>query len=352
MTRTQRRWLGWGVAAAILALATFQISRNPQWRHFDWSRLESLLLHLNVWALILAILAGYASYLVRAWRWQFFTNPVKRCSLGILFAGQILGFSTVYLIGRAGEVVRPAYIAKKERLPFTSQAAVWVLERICDSLALVVLLAITLYFAPPPEISSAAGGVARGARRAAGAVTAFCVLVIVLLILYRIYSDRFLAWLQRGPLRAVPPRLRPHIEGFFHSFTSGLSVMQDPADALASILCTAVLWGLNVTVMWLDFRSLGGGIASLSWRAASLTLVLSSLGLLVQLPGIGGGYQVVILLVLKDVFRVSAEAAASAAILIWLTVMAPCVALGIILAIREGLTLKKLKAMAGVGGST
>lgn len=348
MTRTQRRWLGWGITAAILGVVVFLISRNPQWKNFQWRRLESLLLHLNPELLILAIAAGYLSYLIRAWRWQFFTMPVKRCSLGVLFIGQILGFSTVYLIGRAGEVVRPAYIARAERLPFSSQVAVWVLERICDTLALVALLAIGLYIAPTPEIG--VGGLVRSVERAADAVTALCALLIVLLILYRVCSARFLVWLDRGPMRLVSQKIRVHVEGFFRSFSSGLQVMQDPWDALASVLCTALLWGLNVTVFWLDFRSLGGSVASLSWRAAALTVVLSSLGLLVELPGIGGGYQVVILLVLKDVFRVPAEGAASAAILIWLTVMVPCVALGVALAIREGITIKKLKAMAKNAG--
>ena len=36
------------------------------------------------------------------------------------------------MLGRAGEMIRPYIIAKKERLTFTSQVAVWGVERIFD----------------------------------------------------------------------------------------------------------------------------------------------------------------------------------------------------------------------------
>ena len=42
-----------------------------------------------------------------------------------MLAPQFIGFSALALLGRAGEMVRPYIIAKKERLTFTSQVAVW-----------------------------------------------------------------------------------------------------------------------------------------------------------------------------------------------------------------------------------
>ncbi|MGH9326360.1 MAG: lysylphosphatidylglycerol synthase transmembrane domain-containing protein [Terriglobia bacterium] len=345
MKKTQRRWLGWAIGTAILVLILYQFRNNPQWKNFQWHRLGFLLAHVDPKLLTLAILASLLTYLIRAWRWKFFTDPVKNCSLWTLFKGQILGFSSIYLVGRAGEIVRPAYIARAERLPFTSQLAVWLLERVYDTIALVVLLAFALYFVSVPSLSAHPAHFLDAVRHAATGIMVLCALLIILLVLFRFYSEKAIARAVRWA-SIFPESFRGHLEGFLRSFASGLEVIQNPLDFGASLLCTAILWGINVTVFWLDFRSLGGRLAALSWLEAALTLVIAAIGLVVQLPGVGGGYQVAVLLALEEFFRVPAAGAASAAILSWATVMVPCLALGVALLIHEGLTLKKLETIA------
>ena len=47
----------------------------------------------------------------------------------------------------------------------------------------------------------------------------------------------------------------------------------------------------------------------LPWLAAGLTLFCAALGLMVQLPGVGGGYQVGIILSLTEIFNIKVEPA-------------------------------------------
>lgn len=344
MKKNHRRLLGWGIGAIILALILLHLSHSSQWRDFQWRRLWYLLAHVKPGFLVLAVLISYVTYFVRAGRWKFFVDPIKKCSLWILFVGQILGFSSIYLIGRAGEVVRPAYIAKAENLPFTTQLAVWVVERLYDSITLVILFALALYLEPIRAGSAHSASILHAIHGAAVVVLVLSAVVVALLLIYKIYSERFLAGIGRL-IRGFPAKIRNQILSFFHSFSAGLDVIQNLRDFSASVLCTAALWALNVTIIWLVFRSLGGHLQDLSWWAAALTLVFGSLGLIVQLPGVGGGYQVAILLVLKDLFHTPAEGAASAAILTWLTLMAPCLVLGLVLLIYEGLNFKKLQTI-------
>jgi hypothetical protein len=84
----------------------------------------------------------------------------------------------------------------------------------------------------------------------------------------------------------------------------------------------------------------------LPWLAAALTLFCAALGLLVQLPGVGGGYQVGIILSLTEIFNVKVEPATGASILVWIIQMVPTVALGLVLLIHEGLSVRKLGAIA------
>ena len=92
-------------------------------------------------------------------------RPIKAASLWVLFVGQILGFSSIFLVGRPGELVRPAYIAKKENVPMSAMIAVWLLERVLDTIAMVVLFAAAIYFEPVnPDTAQGSFGAARDAR--------------------------------------------------------------------------------------------------------------------------------------------------------------------------------------------
>ena len=345
MNRLQRWRVGWIAGAVIVGLVLYHIRQSPEWRHFEWKQLVFLLLRVKTRLLALALVVTCSSYVIRAYRWRFFVDPIKRCSFPILFAGQVLGFSSIYLIGRAGEAVRPAYIATKEHLPFVSQLAVLVLERIYDSFALVVLLALTLDFVPVHATSARSALLVQKAHTASAVILILCGVLAVLLAVFRIYSEPLLH--QIGRVLKIGPRiLRTYLMHFLISFASGLKVIQNPRDFAASVGTTAVLWILNVTAVWLDLLSLGGRLAHTTWWAAGLVNFLAALGLIVQLPGVGGGYQVAVLLALKDLLHIPAEAAAGAAILTYMTVMAPCILLGIGIAIYEGITFRKLRVMA------
>ena len=85
----------------------------------------------------------YFAYVLRAVRWRIFLKPVRKTTTARLLAPQFVGFAALALLGRAGEMIRPYIIAKKERLTFTSQIAVWGVERIFDMGAFAVLLALS-----------------------------------------------------------------------------------------------------------------------------------------------------------------------------------------------------------------
>jgi glycosyltransferase 2 family protein len=345
MSSQKRSLLSWLAGAAIIAFILYHLGHSPQWKNFDWGRLAFLLTHVKIRILALAVAVTCGSYLVRAYRWQSFVDPIKRCSLRVLFAGQVLGFTSIYLVGRAGEIVRPGYIAKKERLPFISQLAVLVLERVYDSFALVALLALALYMEPVHSTSGRSISLVHKAHAAAFAILIICGAMALCLVSFRVYSEVLLRYI--GRILSFTPRMfRTHLMNFLVSFLSGLEVIQNPWDFSASLGMTAVLWIMNVSVFWLTLLSLGGHLANLSWWAAGLLNFFAALGLVVQLPGVGGGFQVAVLLALENLFHVSPELAAGAAILTYLTIMVPCLLMGLGFAAHEGLTFSKLKVIA------
>ncbi len=336
-------WLG--ATALLLGLVIYHLSRSPEWREFRWDRLWSSIIHAHPGFLLAAVAATLSSYLLRAYRWQFFLDPIKKASLWVLFAGQILGFSSIYLIGRPGEFVRPAYIARKENVPFTSMAAVWLLERIYDAVFLVILFAAALYLAPLAPAAGQADVNLKRMHEAGRLMFLVTPLLCAALVFFRLRAEKTIAWVLRV-FRFLPRNVRHHLEHFLHSFADGLKVIQNAKDFVASVVVSVALWLVNGSVFWLTFQSLGGGLEGLSWLSAALAMFFAVMGLAVQLPGVGGGYQVGTIIALTKIFSVGVEAATGAAILIWILISGPCLALGAVLLVHEGLSFRKLEAMA------
>ena len=88
-----------------------------------------------------------------------------------------------------------------------------------------------------------------------------------------------------------------------------------------------------------------------SYSAASLDIPVSQLlilmfasmlGSMLQLPAVGGGAQMATIATLSNVFDAPPELAASCGILLWLVTFAAVVPIGLLLAHRERLSLRKL----------
>lgn len=345
MRKSLRRWLWLGVSAIVLGLIIVHLARSPEWRAFRWERLWASVLAARPGFLLAALAATLSSYLLRAYRWKCFLDPLKKASLWVMFVGQILGFSSIYLVGRPGEFVRPAYIARKVNVSITSMVAVWLLERIYDTVALVLLFAAALYLAPLNPVKGQAETVLSRMHEAGRVMFLVTLVICVALVVFRLRAEPLTARVMRA-CHSLPARTRHHLEHFLRSFADGLRVIQDWKDFLASVVSTLLVWLVNGSVFWFVFQSLGGELARLSWLSASLAMFFAVMGLMVQFPGIGGGYQVGAIIALTEIFSVGVEAATGAAILIWILISVPCLLLGMLLLVHEGLTFRRLKAIA------
>src|SRR5437773_11122637 len=102
MKKSTRRWLGLGVTAGVLGLVVYHLTRSPDWQNFDWNRLWRSLLQARPVYLLAAVGASYLIFLLRALRWRYFLDPIKRAFPWRQFAAEILGFSCIQFIGSGG----------------------------------------------------------------------------------------------------------------------------------------------------------------------------------------------------------------------------------------------------------
>ncbi len=130
------------VVVAILGLLVyFQVQH---WRSFDWARFRTAS-HVSPLHIAAAIALIYVTYVLRAWRWKVFLEPVCKTRTSHLVSPTFVGFTGLALLGRPGEFIRPYLIARRENLSVASQIGVWTVERIFDIGAFTVLMTVDVF---------------------------------------------------------------------------------------------------------------------------------------------------------------------------------------------------------------
>src|SRR5919197_3930831 len=100
---------------------------------FDWSLFYSSLWNIQISWLVISIVATFLSYVLRAVRWQILLDPVKSIRIKPLISANLVGFSAIFVLGRAGEVIRPLWVARRDGAPLTASVATIVVERFLDT---------------------------------------------------------------------------------------------------------------------------------------------------------------------------------------------------------------------------
>ena len=117
MGKAWRRWLWLAVGAVVIGLIFYNLRRSPDWQKFSWQGLWTTITRARLDLLGLALVVVYSTYFMRAYRWKFFLDPIKKASLWIMFAGQVLGFSSIYHHGAHGDIFFPGSSCALRTLP-------------------------------------------------------------------------------------------------------------------------------------------------------------------------------------------------------------------------------------------
>jgi glycosyltransferase 2 family protein len=329
-----------GLAAGIWLVGLFLKSRG-----FDWRAFRATLLALKWWWLAAATGSLMAGYYGRALRWRVLMRPVKADpSIWNLFSATLIGFSAITVLGRPGEFVRPYLIAAKERVSASSQMAALILERICDVL---IVLAIFGFALSRVRRSDATLGPALSWVFATGGwfVGALSILVLGLLVVFRHFS----AALRRRLLGALTalgaaPQLFKRADRLITAFALGMESIKSQKAMLVLVWYTVLEWVTIALTTFCVMRAFGGRL-HFGWLDVLIFLGFLAFGAVVQIPGVGGGMQVVSVLVLTELFRVPLEISTSVALVLWFISFVVVVPLGVALALHEGIHWRTLKQL-------
>ena len=327
------------LGAALLAWIWLQGRRQS----FHWSRFAAAFSGLQWHGLLLAAAFIAAAYWIRAIRWAVLMGPVKRNpSQANLVSATVIGFAAMTLLGRPGEFVRPYLISVKERVPMSSQLAAWLLERIFDLLIALLLFGFALGHvrSSGATVGPALTWVLMFGGYFIAAIAGGCLIVLLLI---RQFSETIRAWLLKI-LGFLPPHQFVRLETLVNAFVQGVECIRSNS-ALALLTVYSLLEWAAIVGCYFGIARAYGAALHFGWTDILIFLGFVAFGGVVQIPGIGGGVQVVSILVLTELFHLPLELSTGVAIVLWVISFVLVVPFGIALALREGLDWRKLRTL-------
>jgi glycosyltransferase 2 family protein len=338
-----KKYLAYAVVFVVLAVLVYLQFRT--WRNFDWARLFQF--GLNWRHILHGVALIYLAYFLRAVRWKIFLRPVrKEASIMGLLPPTLIGFTGLALLGRPGELIRPYLIARRERLSFASQVAVWTVERIFDIGGFTVLLVAAIFL--PSKLRTFAESAPSEVRHWIH-LTGYGLIALVLGLLSATvvmsYRGNWIAQWVEDRFSHLAENLGHRIAQRVREFTVGLNTIHGPFAFLQLSAVSVLMWWVIALAYKEVTHAYGAPMHAMSTTKVLLLMGSSMVGSMVQLPGVGGGSQLATISALDHVFDiVPRELTVSCGIMLWLVTFVAVVPLGLLLAHRERLSLRKLSA--------
>src|SRR5579863_4650328 len=348
MLHKSRRYLLFLLGGLALGYFFYKFRNSIRLEGFRWATVGRSLQHANLPLLVISTLVIYACFAIRSLRWMRFSRTLGETHFRNVYPATLMGFACIFLLGRAGEPVRPVLIARKDSLSIPRMFGVYVLERVFDMAATIVIASASLLLLERRGVMRGVDGpLMRVARSAGAALLVGLAVAVGFLIYFRYYGASWLATkLQRETRRTG---WRQKIAVLLEGFSDGLQGIRTWGDLGVLVCYTAAHWFLVALVYLWIVHALGGELAQLDFSSAVLVFAFTMVGSVAQLPVAGGGAQVATFLVLNRIFGVERESAVTAAVMIWLITFASSCLVGLPMLFREGWSMGELRKMAEAG---
>jgi glycosyltransferase 2 family protein len=309
----------------------------------DWPQVWTEVGKAN-WVLLgLAVLLLVGTYFVRVLRWRALLEPMAKPRLAALFRATMIGFSALFVMGRAGEmIIRPAVLSVKERIHPSASYATVMIERVFDMVAVAVFFAVNLAFFEIGEHDGEAmrlftlikiSGVVLLAAAAAG---------VYGLSAFRRHRKGALAYLEKKTAW-MPARLRQGLMSLLLHISEGLAVLHNARSLTITVSYTALMWLMVAAAHLLVVRAFGIGYSVVPFTGAVFVMGLSMLGSVVPTPGGATGPFHIATAAALAFLGVEQDKAASVAIILHPIIFAPATIFGLYYIAKEGLSLERLR---------
>ena len=252
----------WTIVGTTLGLILLYAST----RKVNLSALSGILRDVN-WTYVGGILAATVTFIaMKAWRWGLLLRFVPGLKFRELHSAVYVGLAVNFLVVHVGEILRTAFVARRNRVAISAVLVSVFIERAMDFIALLALLTLVLIFGPQlPELVVAAGVVSCG------------VVVVAFAGLYLLLHPP--GWLERAAESIS--HLLPHVvAGWLNEQLQrsrlGLAALNDTRVMAIAVAASIMQWSLVVAAIWCSGLAIGQPVSIVG---ATVTFVLIVVGL-------------------------------------------------------------------------
>jgi len=310
-----------------------------------WGVVREILQAKPEW-LAVSLVTMVVNLAVRAIRWQYLLEPLGTVPFSAAFRATAVGFAaSTVLPARAGEVIRPYFLARQGSMSATGAFATVILERLLDVVTVLGLLASFVFFFG--RDLTEANPVVFTRVKLAGA-TAGAAAFLALVVLFVLAGDP--ARLGRTMTRleqVLPSKLAGLIARIAEKFAKGLGAIRRPSRLLGALAWSVPLW-LSIAVgIWAVTVAFRLGVP---FTGSFLLLGVLTLGVAVPTPGAVGGFHEAFKLGVTTFYGVPDARAVGAAIVLHALSVGPSLLFGLYFAAQAGLNLSRMRELADRSG--
>ena len=295
-------------------------------KDLDWGLVRQSLAKADAFWVSLAVAIICLGYFLRAIRWKVLLEPITGSSLRELFATTTVGFAAIFLVGRAGEIVRPMWLPMRDKRVRPSAALVTLgLERLFDLAALSLFFAVNLIWFQPPA--------GRQSEFRFVAMAGFIMLGLVIvgffgLIYFRRNSQKVITLAEKVVYRPIiPTRVSKVTISILQKLAGALSILSSPQELLLVSFWTLLLWFAIALPTWFVLLAFG---LPITFTESLFIMGFASVSSVVPTPGGAAGafHTATAASVLFIKSDIQTEDAAAISIAMHLVYFAPAVVFG------------------------
>jgi len=312
-------------------------------RGIDYKLMLAALRHADYLWLLPSIVFMFFSHWLRAVRWRYFMEPIKRVDTPTLFAATMIGYygNNVFPL-RAGEVLRAYSIGKAAGVSRMASFATIIVERLIDIFSLLLLLAVSVGFHDYPD------WIEKGALLLFF-FTAACTVFMVFLMERTAQTLRFIDRITSP----FPQRVRELVQKLLASFLEGFGIFKKSEHFWTIAWQSVAIWLLYAGTIYFTLEAFElNDRHQLPIGASFVILVMISLGIMVPAaPGYVGSFhwicqQALLLFNKPGVPEITASTALSFAVILHISNFIPVTLVGFYYYYKQQVNFREAVAQA------
>jgi len=261
------------ISAFCIYLAFRNVDAHQMWEAFKTA---------DYWYLVPSGAVLFTSHGLRAFRWRYFLDPVRRLDTGSLFSSLMIGYAAnSFMPAHLGEFLRAYVLSKKRRISMSRIFATIVVERIVDMFSLLALLFFALFVYPFPDWVIKSGYI-----MFAGSLG----LLLFLIFLKKAASPtlRFIGFI----LKPLPKRFERKVESTLEQFLAGILPLKRWHDYIITGFLSVIIWACYGLVLYFALHAFDFvETYQLKWSVSLIVLVITTIAIVVpSSPGYIGTY--------------------------------------------------------------